>query len=195
MSCRILPMNSMRLPKIWAWPLPIFISVPTLTKRRSSVRRSPSTASFILPPMVFVAGDVKGLAAPVARAQHSGTRIRTRRSACLTASEVAQLKLNADWVVLSAATPSHVTDRAQRRYRDWRASFFYAGRALLVSHWSVASEAATRLTASTLDRLKSNPKSAGPRHCVGPCSLSQRYSRHAIPFWGPLALIGEGAAR
>jgi len=37
-------------------------------------------------------------------------------------------------------------------------AFFYAGaRALLVSHWAVSSEAATRLTTSTFDRLKSNP--------------------------------------
>ena len=38
-------------------------------------------------------------------------------------------------------------------------SFFYAGaRALLVSHWAVDSAAATRLTTSTFDRLKADPK-------------------------------------
>ena len=38
-------------------------------------------------------------------------------------------------------------------------AFFYAGaRALLVTHWAVDSAAATRLTTSTFDRLKADPK-------------------------------------
>ena len=38
-------------------------------------------------------------------------------------------------------------------------SFFDAGaRALLVSHWAVDSQAATRLTIATFDRLKTDPK-------------------------------------
>jgi len=53
----------------------------------------------------------------------------------LTASEVAQLKLNADWVVLSAAIPLPAINRARRALSGLARAFFFAGApALLVSH-------------------------------------------------------------
>ena len=77
----------------------------------------------------------------------------------LTASEVAQLKLNADWVVLSACNTIAGNRPGAEALSDLTRSFFYAGaRALLVSHWAVDSEAATRLTTSTFEILKSDPK-------------------------------------
>lgn len=66
----------------------------------------------------------------------------------LTANEVAQLMFNADWVILSAcntATPDG-TPGAEGPSGLAKA-FFYAGtRSVLVSHWPVLSEAATKLT-------------------------------------------------
>jgi len=53
----------------------------------------------------------------------------------LIASEVAQLKLNADWVVLSAAIPLPAINRARRALSGLARAFFFAGApALLVSH-------------------------------------------------------------
>ena len=60
----------------------------------------------------------------------------------LTASEIAQLKLDADWVVLSACnTAAGESDKREREALSGLArAFFYAGaRALLVSHWAVNS--------------------------------------------------------
>jgi CHAT domain-containing protein len=79
-------------------------------------------------------------------------------------------------------------------------SFFYAGaRALLVSHWSVDSEAATRLTTSTFDRLKADPglgRAEALRQAMLAYLNDRSSSRNAYPaFWGPFALIGEGGAR
>ncbi len=77
----------------------------------------------------------------------------------MTASEVAQLKLNADWVVLSACNTIAGDKPGAEALSGLARAFFYAGaRALLVSHWAVDSAAATRLTTSTFDRLKSNSK-------------------------------------
>jgi hypothetical protein len=76
----------------------------------------------------------------------------------LTASEVAQLKLNADWVVLSACNTIAGNKPGAEALSGLARSFFYAGaRALLVTRWSVASKAATRLTTSTFDLLKATP--------------------------------------
>ena len=59
----------------------------------------------------------------------------------LTASEVAQLKLNADWVILSACNTAAADGTPGANGLSGLAkAFFYAGsRALLVSHWPVVS--------------------------------------------------------
>ena len=73
----------------------------------------------------------------------------------LTASEIAQLKLDADWVVLSACnTAAGESDRPGTEALSGLArAFFYAGsRALLVSHWAVNSDATVRLITKALWR-------------------------------------------
>jgi CHAT domain-containing protein len=79
-------------------------------------------------------------------------------------------------------------------------AFFYAGaRALLVSHWSVNSEAAARLTTSTFAIMKTNPK-LGRAETLRNAMLAYMNDRssplNAYPaFWGPFSIIGEGTAR
>jgi hypothetical protein len=83
----------------------------------------------------------------------------------LTASEIAQLKLNADWVVLSACNTAAGDSPGAEALSGLARAFFYAGAwAQLVSHWAVDSKAATRLTTSTFD------KSAATKRCGAPCS-------------------------
>jgi CHAT domain-containing protein len=66
--------------------------------------------------------------------------------------------LKADWVVLSACYTIAGNKPGAEALSGLARSFFYAGvRALLVTRWSVASKAATRLTTSTFDLLKTTP--------------------------------------
>ena len=79
-------------------------------------------------------------------------------------------------------------------------TFFYAGaRALLVSHWSVASDAATRLTTSTFDTLKADPtlgRTEAMRRAMLAYINDTSQPRNAYPaIWAPFSIIGEGAAR
>jgi CHAT domain-containing protein len=66
----------------------------------------------------------------------------------LTASEISQLRFNADWDVLSACNTAASDGIGAEALSGLARSFFYAGsRALLVSHAGKSSDAAVRLTA------------------------------------------------
>lgn len=147
----------------------------------------------------LVAGDVKGVAEPslVLSIPKQPSELD---DGLLTSSEVAQLKLNADWVVLSACNTIAGDRPGAEALSGLARSFFYAGaRALLVSHWAVDSAAATRLTTSTFERLKADPK-LGRAEALRQSMLAYLNDasspRNAYPaFWAPFALIGEGARR
>ncbi|MGY3032949.1 CHAT domain-containing protein/Tfp pilus assembly protein PilF [Bradyrhizobium sp. USDA 4354] len=147
----------------------------------------------------LVAGDVKGLGEP-SLALSIPDQPSELDDGLLTASEVAQLKLNADWVILSACNTIAGDKPGAEALSGLARSFFYAGaRALLVSHWAVDSEAATRLTTSTFELLKNEPK-IGRAEALRRAMLTYlddaSSPRNAYPaMWGPFALIGEGEVR
>lgn len=147
----------------------------------------------------LVAGDVKGLGEP-SLALSIPDQPSELDDGLLTASEVAQLKLNADWVVLSACNTIAGDKPGAEALSGLARSFFYAGaRALLVSHWAVDSEAATRLTTSTFALLKNEPR-LGRAEALRRAMLAYlddaSSPRNAYPaMWGPFALIGEGEVR
>ncbi|WP_025032557.1 CHAT domain-containing protein [Bradyrhizobium sp. DOA9] len=147
----------------------------------------------------LVAGDVKGLGEP-SLALSIPDQPTELDDGLLTASEVAQLKLNADWVVLSACNTIAGDKPGAEALSGLARSFFYAGaRALLVSHWAVDSEAATRLTTSTFELLKNEPnlgRAEALRRAMLTYLDDASSPRNAYPaMWGPFALIGEGEAR
>ena len=115
----------------------------------------------------------------------------------LTAGEIAGLRLNADWVILSACNTA-AGDRSNVDALSGLArAFFYAGtRALLVSHWAVDSDATVRLITRTFEAQKSNP-------LVGRAGALRQAMRDMIgtgndpaahpAFWAPFVVVGEGA--
>ena len=73
--------------------------------------------------------------------------------ACLTASEVAELKLNSDWVVLSACNTAAGNNIGGGSLSGLARALPAGTRSLLVSHWPVYSDAAVRLTTETFAQM------------------------------------------
>jgi len=147
----------------------------------------------------LVAGDVKGLGEP-SLALTLPNEPSELDDGLLTASEVAQLKLDADWVVLSACNTAAGEKPGAEALSGLARAFFYAGaHALLVSHWRIDSKAAARLTTSTFDIMKSN-QTIGRAEALRRAMLAYLDDRsniwNAYPgFWGSFSLVGEGSAR
>jgi CHAT domain-containing protein len=147
----------------------------------------------------LVAGDIKGVAEP-SLALSLPKVPSPLDDGLLTSSEVAQLKLNADWVVLSACNTVAGDKPGAEALSGLARAFFYAGtRALLVSHWAVESEAATRLTTATFD-IMSKDASIGRAEALRRAMLDYLGDKsnddNANPaYWGPFSVVGEGAVK
>jgi CHAT domain-containing protein len=115
----------------------------------------------------------------------------------LTASEVAQLRLNADWVVLSACSTAAGDGANAEALSGLARAFFYAGtRALLVSHWPVYSDAAVQLTTRTFAELERDPATgraeAFRRAMIALMDDPSQASNAHPAVWAPFVVVGEG---
>ena len=111
----------------------------------------------------------------------------------LTASEIAALKLDADWVVLSSCKPDN-----GGAVSSLASAFFYAGaRRLLVSHWEAGSQSAIRLISGAVAELRAKPNLGraealriSMRNLMTNGSLVEAHPS----LWAPFVVVGEGAA-
>lgn len=113
----------------------------------------------------------------------------------LTASEVAQLKLDADWVIMSACNTAAGDKVDAEALSGLARAFFYAGsRALLVSHWYVDSEATVELITKAFAEMRAQPgmgRAEALRRAM--LALIDGGGRMAHPAnWGPFVVVGEG---
>ena len=142
----------------------------------------------------LVAGELKGLAEPALVLTPPAEGNETD-DGLLTASEVAALDLNAEWVILSACNTA-AADGAPNAdaLSGLTKAFFYAGsRTLLVSHWPVDSEASVRLTTRMLSEREKNPgvgRAEALRRSMLNLMDDDGYN-HPI-FWAPFVVVGEG---
>jgi CHAT domain-containing protein len=114
----------------------------------------------------------------------------------LTASEVAGLRLGADWVILSACNTAAGLGADADTLSGLARAFFYAGaNALMVSHWYVPTDAAVELTTGTVARLKAAPDAARPVSSAAARALQgtmvEMIDRGFSPgLWAPFSVVG-----
>ena len=145
----------------------------------------------------LVAGELKGVAEPalVLTPPDEGSEAD---DGLLTASEIATLNLDADWVILSACNTAAADGTPGAEGLSGLAkAFFYAGaRALLVSHWSVNSEAAVAITTGMLDEMASDSgigRAEALRRSMLAMMATEGKDYFAHPmFWAPFVVVGEG---
>ena len=122
-------------------------------------------------------------------------------NALLTASDVAQLDLDAELVILSACNSGGAGgSTAGESLSGLARAFFFAGaRSLMVTHWSVNDQVAAFLVAGVLQRMHADPTlgAAGALRAQQLSMLDQ--AGKSLPpeiaapfFWAGFAVIGDG---
>ena len=143
----------------------------------------------------LLAGELQGLPEP-GLVMTPPENSSTADDGVLLASEIAQLKLNADWVVLSACNTASGEDSGAEGLSGLAKAFFYAGaRTLLVSHWPVSSEATVELITRLFREAAHAPdisRAEALRRAQLALLATEDRPRLAHPaFWAPFVVVGE----
>lgn len=113
----------------------------------------------------------------------------------LTASEIATLALDADWVVLSACNTAGPSGETSEALSGLARAFFYAGaRALLVSHWEVGSTAAVKLTTRAFAEMAARPsvgRAEALRVAMRELANKGELADAHPAQWAPFVVVGE----
>jgi CHAT domain-containing protein len=155
----------------------------------------------------LVPGELDGLTQP-ALALSSPAVPGADGDGLLTVEKILGLKLDADWVVLSACNTAAGEGGSAEAVSGLGRAFFYAGaRALLVTHWPVETTSARALTTNLFQRQAASAslsRAAALREAMlNMIAEGQRADDTGRPlfayahpmFWAPFALVGDGANR
>jgi CHAT domain-containing protein len=153
----------------------------------------------------LVPGELDGLTQP-ALALSAPNVADVDGDGLLTMEEILALKLDADWVVLSACNTAAGAGAGAEAASGLGRAFFYAGsRALLVTNWSVHSASARELVTDLFRRQAADAglsRAEALRQAMtalmdGPgfAEEGKMLFSYAHPlFWAPYTIIGDGGA-
>lgn len=153
----------------------------------------------------LVPGDLNGLTEP-ALALTAPHIADGNGDGLLSMGDIFNLRLNADWVVLSACNTGTASGAGAEAVSGLGRAFFYAGtKALLVSNWPVETISARLLTTDVFARQAANRALSKAealqqarlalidgRGFVDERTQETEYSYAHPIFWAPFTLIGDG---
>ena len=153
----------------------------------------------------LVPGDLDGLSEPALALSNPAVTGERDADGLLTLDEILPLKLDADWVILSACNTGAAEGQGSEAASGLGRAFFFAGaRALLVSNWPVESVSARRLTTgifrqqaalqglSRVEALRRSMLELIDHGVAADATGQARYSYAHPLFWAPFSLIGDG---
>jgi CHAT domain-containing protein len=154
----------------------------------------------------LVPGELNGLTQP-ALALTAPNVADIDGDGLLTVEEILQLRLNADWVVLSACNTGSGAGAGAEAASGLGRAFFYAGtRALLITNWSVHSASARELVSELFQRQGAGAamtraealRQASMALVDGPgftdAAGKTLFSYGHPIFWAPYSILGDGGA-
>ncbi len=148
----------------------------------------------------LLSGELRGLAEP-ALVLSPPDLATPANDGLLKASEIAELTIDADWIVLSACNTAggDGTPDAEGLSGLTRAFLFSGARTIMVSHWPVRDDAAARLTTQTFGYLADTGGGA-PRRKAEALQHSMQLmlddtsdpSLAHPAAWAPFVVVGDG---
>jgi CHAT domain-containing protein len=116
----------------------------------------------------------------------------------LTLEDVMELRMNAEWVLLSACNTASADSVDGDAISGLARGFIFAGaKSLLATHWSVESESSKALTQAVMSKYLSTP-SLTRAQALQAASLSLIDGQNVAAdwthpvFWAPFSLVGNG---
>ena len=155
----------------------------------------------------LVPGDLDGLTQPALALTAPELGGDTANDGLLTLDEVLSLRLDADWVVLSACNTGAADGSGAEAFSGLGRAFFFAGtRAILLSNWPVHSRATMELMRDLFRRQAEHPgltRAKALQHAMlGTMDdgefvddQGRRVFSYAHPiFWAPFSVVGDGGS-
>jgi CHAT domain-containing protein len=136
-------------------------------------------------------GEIPGLSKPALAMAYEGSGVQ---DSLLTADDVVGLRLNADWVILSACNTGTLEEREDQTLAGLVRAFFLAGsRSVLMTQWAVESESAKRLVVATLESFAQGQSKTESlvlaQRAMAAGKLGEAYA-HPY-YWAAYALAGD----
>ena len=155
----------------------------------------------------LIPGDLDGLRQPALALSSPQVSGHAGDDGLLTMGEILGLRLDADWVVLSACNTGAGDGAGAEAFSGLGRAFFYAGtRAILLSNWPVETTSTRLLTTDPFRRQANNPAISRAealrqsmltmidRKGFVDTDSGKAVFSYAHPiFWAPFSLIGDGA--
>lgn len=153
----------------------------------------------------LVAGEVEGLTQPALVLTNPDISGEADADGLLSLDEVLSLRLDADWVVLSACNTAASDGRGGEAVSGLGQGFFFAGaRAILVSNWAVETVSTRVLMTGLFSRYAKNDRIGRAEALrlsmtslidegVATSTAKDGSFSYAHPiFWAPFSLVGDG---
>jgi CHAT domain-containing protein len=120
---------------------------------------------------------------------------KTTGDGLLTATEISEMDLNAELVILSACDTNLDEQMDAKGLPGLATAFLYAGvQSLMVTHWPVDTRVSSFITTTTINRYRNDPTAGIANALMFAISETRKKPGWDHPsIWGPFSIIGDNS--